>query len=121
LRIKGAILESKSAKPLSASMPTLLTDQYKVVQNAILSSQAGSRTAELPSVDQQTLTFNHSTTATMATSSLRRNGWVAISNLQANGSPSESDMTLEEEVTKCFQILTGKSNNFIHDFKSSFS
>ena len=113
LRIKDAVLESKSAESLTASIPPLLSDQYNAVRNTILSSQEKSRTAELPSMNQPALTFNHST---MATSSLQKNNWVAISNVQTNGFQSESDMTVEEEVTKCFQILTGRFNNFIHDF-----
>jgi diphthine-ammonia ligase len=56
--------------------------------------------------------------ATVATSSLQRSNWVAVSNVQANGSPSEFGMTLEEEVTECFQILTSRFNNFMHDFKN---
>jgi hypothetical protein len=118
LRIKDAVLESKSAKPLSALVPPLLADQYKAVRDAILSSHDESRTAELPSVDQQALIFNHST---MATSSLQRNNWVAVSNVQAHSSPSESNMTFEEEVIKCFQILTGRFINFMHDFAKSLS
>ena len=113
MRIKDAVLESKSAEPLAASIPPLLSDQYNAVRNTILSSQEKSRTAELLSMNQPALTFNHSI---MTTSSLQRNNWVAISNVQTNSFQSESDMTLEEEVTKCFQILAGRFNNFIHDF-----
>ena len=113
MRIKDAVLESKSAKPLSALVPPLLADQYKTVQDAILSLHDESRTAELPSVDQQALVFNH---PTMAISSLQKNNWVAVSNVQALSSPSESNMTLEEEVIKCFQILTGMFINFMHEF-----
>lgn len=78
----------------------------------MLSSQVESGPAKLPSTDQQALTFNH---PTMATSSLQRNDWVAISNVQADESTSESesDLTLEEEVTKCFQILAGRFINVI--------
>lgn len=113
LRIKDAVLESKLAKPLSALVPPLLADQYKAVRDAIPSSHDEPRTAELPSVGQQALIFNH---LTMATSSLQRNNWVAVSNVQAHSSPSESNMTLEEEVIKCFQILTGRFIDFMHNF-----
>ena len=105
LRIKGAVLESKLKNPLSALVPPLLADQYKAVRDAILSSHDESRTAELPLVQQASI-FNHSTT-----SSLQKNNWVAVSNVQAYSSPSESNMTFEEEVIKCFQILTGRFIN----------
>jgi diphthine-ammonia ligase len=113
LRIKDAVLESKTAKPLSASVPPLLADQYKAVRDAILSSHDESRMAELPLVDQQGLIFNHST---MATSSLQRSNWVTVSNVQAHGFPSVSNITFEEEVIKCFQILTGRFFSFMHNF-----
>jgi hypothetical protein len=58
-----------------------------------------------PSVDP---TFNHSIIAPMTTS-LQRNNWVAVSNVQA---PFEPNITVEEEVTKCFQILTGRFIKF---------
>ena len=73
--------------------------------------------AKLPSVDQQALEFNHSNMTAMTTS-LQRENWVAISNVQAINFPSESNMTLEEEVTRCFQILTSRLINFIYDFKT---
>ena len=111
LRIKDAVLEAKPEKSLSAFVPPLLADQYKAVRDAILSSHHRTRTAELPSVeDQQALIFSHSTT--MATSSLQRNNWVTVSNVQAHSSLSESNMTFEEEVIKCFQTLTGRFYQF---------
>ena len=113
MRIKDAALESKSEKPLFALVPPLLAEQYKATRDVILSSHDESRTAKLPLADQQASIFNYSS---MATSSLQKNNWVAVSNVQAHSSPSESNMTFEEEVIKCFQILTGGFINFMQFF-----
>ncbi|KAF8812566.1 hypothetical protein BYT27DRAFT_7160154 [Phlegmacium glaucopus] len=117
LRIKNAALESKLAEPLSAPIPPLLTGRYKAVRDAILSSQGESKTTERPLADQAIIS-NHSSTATIVTSSLQRNNWVAVSNVQANSFPTECDTTLEEEVTKCFQILTERLNEYDLDLSN---
>ncbi|KAF8205097.1 hypothetical protein BJ912DRAFT_940247 [Pholiota molesta] len=101
LRIKSAELEIKSTTAGSAATPPLLDEEHETIRNSISTleknSERGSRIVSLSALD-----FHW---PNMKLSSSRRKGpWVAISNIQIT--TPETPITIEEEVSQCFHILT---------------
>ncbi|KAF8974438.1 hypothetical protein BDZ97DRAFT_23573 [Flammula alnicola] len=104
LRIKGAELEAKPMSIQSASVPPLLEEDYEPVRDAVLKSQNDTATQSVPSSGAGTLDFQHPDA--IVSDSRQKNSWVAISNVQATFSRHGNTISIEEEVTQCFHILS---------------
>ncbi|KDR83614.1 hypothetical protein GALMADRAFT_235897 [Galerina marginata CBS 339.88] len=107
LRVKAAELVPKPPKPTSAqavSTPPLLEDEFKALQGAILQSQGRSEARNLPSLHVGSRAFHHPT-GPVSSIGLRKGAWVVVANIQVSLLEGENDITIEEEVIRCFDTL----------------
>lgn len=101
LRIKGATLEPKSNAHLLAVVPPLLEEGFKMLEKTVVDSRKESPIEDdLPG---PVVAPSHHPNIPFSTS--RRMGpWIVVSNVQAT---KVTDMTIEEEVTQCFNVVSG--------------
>ncbi|KAH9951666.1 hypothetical protein B0H21DRAFT_185984 [Amylocystis lapponica] len=104
LRIKGAVLEQKSTDfPLDLIVPPLLSPTQQAIYNVVTESLSAipssaengpepSFADDFPSIGACSKQLGQS---------------VAISNISRTTSEIQSDVSIEEEVTECFQLLQG--------------
>ncbi|KAF8914026.1 hypothetical protein CPB84DRAFT_1758186 [Gymnopilus junonius] len=104
LRVKSAELVPKTSIPYpTAFIPPILEGVFIDVKSATLVGQSNPE-AEEPTTINNSPTFYHPA-VNLAT--IRRQGhWVVVSNVQATESLHDSDVTIEEEVSECFNKLT---------------
>jgi len=114
LRINGARLDPKSVTNYEISVPPNLDDEYDLIRKAVLQSQKATPVTLPP--NQTKSIFIHPDNPVAKS---RRNGrWVTISNVQATSLPNNA--TIEEEVTSCFRVLSGKLYNVAKNIADRF-
>ncbi|PPR07211.1 hypothetical protein CVT26_012644 [Gymnopilus dilepis] len=103
LRLKSAELLPKSptSRPAIALVPPLLEVEFSDVENAVQTYQNDIE----ESISDKSYIGHCHPELPLATVK-RRGSWVVISNVQAPASLSEGDISVEEEVSRCFQILS---------------
>lgn len=105
LRVKSAELEPKiAAADRVASIPPLLEERFEAIKDAVADFQQKVASNSVASLQNESYSRHITLPASL---SRRKDRWIVISNVQAdihNG----GDLTIEEEVTQCFNILAGK-------------
>ncbi|KAF8165224.1 hypothetical protein B0H34DRAFT_647649 [Crassisporium funariophilum] len=99
LRIKSAVLEVKPPNTLSALSPPLLDERYETARDTVFRSQKGANMVQTPPIPL----FHH---PVVTSRSHRKGNWVAVSGVQVTDLLHGVHMTIEEEVTECFNLLT---------------
>lgn len=102
LRIKKAELQRKSHHSRTALIPSTLDNKYKAIKQAAFHFH----TQQKPrSLDISSPIFCHPSLSRPAQSS--KGSYVSVSNVQMDP-VAHNNYTIEEEVKKCFQILSGE-------------
>jgi len=101
LRIKKAELQRKSHYLRTALIPPILDDKYQAIKHAALHLH----TQRSGSLDISSPIFCHPSWSRSAQSC--KGSYASVSNVQVDPAP-DSNYTIEEEVKKCFQILSGE-------------
>lgn len=108
LRIKEAELQPKEVGSISdVIIPPLLEEDFALVQDNLQTGAVlkKSRWSREPRIDRE---------EDIMPSSSRVGNWVSICNIQRTVSHSKEDLSLEEEVTECFEILQGDPGPQFH-------
>ncbi|KAJ3517961.1 hypothetical protein NLJ89_g148 [Agrocybe chaxingu] len=104
LRIKWAELVSKSLDTTKIVTPPNLEEQFEAVAEAVEISERTYPTIDSSTDSRPIQEFHHP--ETRHTASQRLGSWVTVSNVQTK--TPQGSLTIEEEVTECFQILAEK-------------
>ncbi|KAG6869305.1 hypothetical protein C0993_000058 [Termitomyces sp. T159_Od127] len=108
LRIKNAHLEPKpSFQDFELDIPAMLQGEFATLSNAVEWSVPS---AEIEIGNREPTHPNHPNFSHAAG---RQVGpWVSISNIERVTQESATELTIEEEVTECFQLLETRLNEF---------
>jgi len=109
LRIKEAELQRKSHDARTALIPSILDDKYQAVKDAVLRFHTDNELQKLTSLEPSI--FCHPRLSKAA--QCYKGSYVSVSNVQVDPTV-DHDLTIEAEVKKCFQILSGErtANSF---------
>ncbi|KAJ3802020.1 hypothetical protein GGU11DRAFT_828540 [Lentinula aff. detonsa] len=107
LRVKNARLEPKSSPdaPGHLTVPPLLDEDYEAIRASILEAEPNYSSLSAVSFDSFSLDYS----LDFPTSTKRQGKWIAVTNVQ---SQCTADETIEDEVTKCFNILKERLASF---------
>jgi len=108
LRIKGANLETKSVLDHKITIPSMVDNESHAVSEAVIDSQKSTMSS---SPTKNNHDFFHA--ELLPPESWQKGPWAVVSNVQ---SPSSDGGTVEDEVTRCFQILSGKKTTSTQNF-----
>ncbi|KAG5648944.1 hypothetical protein DXG03_000293 [Asterophora parasitica] len=105
LRIKSAVLEVKdSQETLELEVPSVLENDFISIRDAVASAQEGSTQF----TDTTKPTQANQLSSRVATSR-KLDSWISVSNIERSLDSPLADLSIEEEVTECFNILEGQS------------
>lgn len=108
LRIKNATLERKSeAKSFDIHVPALLEEKFIAVGDAVLQSQNASPSNSSGQIFEPSNIADLADSFGLGISTKMLDSWVSVTNIQRYVADSEKDLSIEDEVRVCFQILQG--------------
>ncbi|KAF8076527.1 hypothetical protein FPV67DRAFT_1664788 [Lyophyllum atratum] len=106
LRIKSAVLEAKPpSETFDLQIPPLLEDEFISMQDAVATSQEGSSRT----LDRDTAETVHSDGLSIKVADSKKlDAWVSVSNIERSVPNPIEEISIEDEVTECFQLLQAR-------------